>query len=85
MLACAGLIYVSGWVVLALTPGQRGLWTTTTHGGADEGGRSELSWAPTLFIFGGRVLSWGGFGLGAGVPAIYLVEVAQVRRPLRPF
>ena len=72
MMTAAGLIYMAGWAALALTPGSRGLWSTKV-----EADLERQSWASVLFIFGGRLLSWGGFALGAGVPAIYLVETAQ--------
>jgi MFS family permease len=64
MIVVGGLIYVVGWAALALTPGPRGIWR------GQEETNLEQSWVAVLFIFSGRLLSWGGFALAAGVVAV---------------
>ena len=72
MMVVGGVVYVIGWIVLALTPGERGLWNPSVEADLEKQG-----WISPIFLYGGRLLSWGGFSLGAGVPGIYLAEIAQ--------
>jgi hypothetical protein len=69
-----------GWLVLAFTPGERGLWQPTPVANDVEAGR----WLTSLFLFGGRLLTGAGLALGAALPTLFLRELTLAQpRPVQ--